>query len=372
MGKLGRYQHPDIGPEQSTSIVRTIDENIGDTLDKGDREELATLLGHDDADSGAFKQKLTALKRYGLLEGRGKLSTTELAGRVVGDDQGVYREMLENVPLLDTAYEQFDGEPVESLAWRSFLEEEAGIEGGADEIPGASRLRDIYLEFVRLIPDEQTSEESTELLDKERDFDYYIEKLDNPNTRKPAFDALNRNLSEKKLADAEPLKVVLKWIQEDKYPDNRAEVFRLLRTICQNNKLERLNSGKQDEVVELLYRKQDALSDPENYDYKPLKYILDILEIIHPDDIVETWWELLLRRLKDGDEASSWEVSDFALGELGNRLLDKRGTNNEISIEFYEDLSDDAENTVWELMAEDENETLQEDCEFLLEKMDVL
>lgn len=372
MGKLGRYQYPDIGPEQATSIVRTIDENIGDTLDKGNREELATLLGHEDADSGAFKQKLTALKRYGLLEGRGKLSTTELADQVVANDQKVYREMLENVPLLDAAYDQFGGEPVESPAWESFLEEEAGVESGSDEIPGASRVRKFYLEFVQLIPDEQAGEESSEFLDKEQDFDYYVGKLDNPHTRKPAFDALDRNLSEKRLADAEPLDEVLEWIREDEYPDHRSEMFRLLGTICYYNDLGRLSSQKRSEVIELLYKKQDELSQPEKYDERPLREVLSMLEEFHPDDLVERWWALLLKRLKQGVKDSDPNVRMFARNDLADRLLIVGRSSEDVAREFYDELADEAEDTLWGMMAETSDEALRRDCEYLLEKMDVL
>lgn len=368
MGKIGEYRYPEIGPEEATSIIHTVKNNIGDTVEKNDREKLANLLGHEDAESGAFKQKLAALKQYNLLEGRGTLGTTELADRAVDGESSVYKEMLNHVHLLNRAFNYFDGEPVGRPEWESYLEQHTRIGEGVDDIPAANKIRNIYLEFVRLIPEDSPGEDSEDVLDKEREFDYYVKKLDNDKTREPALDALTSKLKEKRLPDADPLDTLLEFIREAKYPDHQSDFFYLLRVICEKNDLDHLN--RREEVVKLLYDRMEKYSEHHNVanNQRSLSYILDTLQVLHPEDLVSQWWDLYMDRLREGAELPNEDMRKFAKSQLADRLMRGR---DEFTQEFYEEFADDAEDKLWTTMAEAEEERLREDCKWTLNTMGV-
>jgi hypothetical protein len=364
MGQIGRFTYPEIGPREAAEVLQVIRGEIGETIQQEDRERLADLLGHESADSGAFKQKLSALKKYGLLKGRGSLQTTPLANRLIHNTGDAFEEMLNNVDILNHAYKHFKGEKVQRSEWENFLEETVGLQEGVDEISGSEKLYEIYLEFVGLI---QTDAE--EYLDKKREFNYYIEKLDNPNTRDPAIQALNTNLRERRLPDEEPLQVILDFVREEEYPDHLSEFYELLRIICENNRLDRKH---REEIEDLLYEKLDIYTSEEYIGKRKnsQKTILNIQEELKPKNIVDEWWDLLLQKLVEGNEIPNNDMRDFVRHELSNRLMVK---DTEIRREFYDTKADEAEDKLWDLMAEAEgSHNLKEDCEFLLQRLGVL
>lgn len=364
MGKIGRYTYPEIGPKEAETIVQRIRSDFGETITKEDREDLAVMIGHESADSGAFKQKLSALKKYGLLKGRGNLQTSELADRLIQNNRSTYREMLDNVELLNAAYNHFNGKPVKQPEWESYLEKYTGLKEGVEEIRGSEKLRDIYQEFVYQIP----SEEETKVLDKERDFNYYIEKLGNPNTRQLAINALRSNLRSKRLPDDEPVDVILEYIRDETYPEQLSDFYDLLRVICRQNDL---LPKKENQVVGLLYEKLDKYTAVEHIGkYQDSReIILDILEQLRPEGIVDKWWDLLIQTLIEGNEIPNKEMRYFATRRLSERLM---VNDTEIRKEFFNRRADKAEDELWNLMAKSANDNLLEDCEYLLNRMDVL
>lgn len=382
MGKLAGYPYPEIGPTEAAKIAETIKGKIGDKLEKNDREKLADILGHQSADSGAFRQKLTALKRYGLLEGRGTLHTTELADRLVEGDESVYRDMLEEVYLLNEAYKWFNGrnpgstvfttnsvwrkDKSQTKTWDVFLKEVIGTNA---EVP--SKLEGHYKEFVDLIPSGSHQEEPIEYLDKEREYEYYIKKLNNPNTRGPAVDALKTKLQSKKIPDSEPLDKVLNILRGEQYPEYQDQFYQLLKIICSTNDIDRFEEDKRDEVIDFLYNRLRRYSQGENITDRgnSRELILNTLEVLSPDDLVDELWDLLINRLQQGIRQSNEEMRKFANRELANRLLSGR---DDIVFEFYENKADEAEDRLWEIMSSTNDEELQEDCESLLGKMGVL
>jgi hypothetical protein len=374
MGKFGGYPYPEIGPEEATKVIEVIKEQIGDTIEQTDREKLAKALGHQSADSGAFRQKLTALKRYNLLEGRGTLQTTELADRLVNGDDSVYREMLREVHLLNEAFDYFERRPVSHSyrkSWDDFVEDVLQESG---EYP--SKLKEYYEEFLGLLPDEERSKArkqdgSDEYLDKEREFKYYTERLDNENTRGAAITALNRQLSSKKIPDEEPLDYILEVLREERYPESQTEFFNLLRTVCENNDLDRFEEDKRSEVIDFLYGRLQEYTDEGNYRNREnsVNEILDTLEILYPDDLIDVWWDLLTSRLIEGANESNNSLRRFAYRDLTNRLVSGR---DDIVNEFFETKVDKAEDDLWETMAATDNENLRDDCQRILGKIGVL
>jgi len=374
MGKFGGYPYPEIGPEEATEIIKVIKEKIGETIEQSNREKLAKELDHQSADSGAFRQKLTALKRYNLLEGRGTLHTTELADRLINGDDSVYREMLKEIHLLNMAFDYFDGrEPSYnySKSWSGFVDEQLQVSG---EFP--PKLKNHYKEFLELLPDEERKkvreqEKSDEYLDKEREFKYYTQRLDNENTRAAAIDALDRRLSSKKIPDEEPLDYILEVLREERYPDSQTEFLDLLRTICENNDLDRFQEDKRSEVIEFLYKRLQEYTAEENYKDRKnsVDEILDTLEILYPDDLIDVWWNLLTSRLREGANESNRDLRRFAYRELINRLVSGR---DDIVNEFFETKVNEAEDDLWEIMASTDNKKLQDDCQRILRNIGVL
>lgn len=370
MGQLGRFRYPEIGPFEAENIIDLIISTFGDRIDKEDREDLADLLGHEDASSGAFKQKLTALKRYGLLEGRGTLGTTELAEKLRSNGPDVYMEMLRQVRILYEGYEYFDGQPVEKPEWESFLERKTNIQEGVDDIPEASKLRSIYLEFIQKLGSESIQSSDKDFLDKEREFYYYVEKLDNPNTRELALDALMSKLRSKQLPDSEPLDVLLEFIRDNEYPNQLPEFYFLLLVICRNNDLDGLEEGKRAEVIDLLYDRMMYYSNPDqiSQNKESLDHILDTLEQIEPDDLVLKWIDLLITSLKEGAESNNDDLRRFAHNDLAERLTNR---DNPITREFYEHHCDETEDEIWNIISESKSDKLRNDSEIVLRRMGV-
>lgn len=384
MGKIGPHEYPDIDPEEALSITKTILDHFGDKIEQEEREKLAGILGHEGADSGAFRNKLTALKRYGLFDGRGTLEATELADLAMDEESDLYRPMLQNIDIINDAYTFFDGQPVPMSDWIDYLE---NIESGTGlDRTEATKLRRIYLKFVERVPIREPSKTPKETLDIEREFEYYIDKLENPNTRDAALNALKSRLSSKRLPGPGPLDKVIQLIKNEKYPDSQTDLFYLLKLISENNVLEQWNvdvgdtllepsgndiNNKYQEVVEILNRKLWYYSDPNKVEINRelLNTILKIQEVLRPEDLVENWWKLLTTRIMNRAEHSGYHFKKFISDDLSARLLTG---NDSISNEFYEDYSEQAEDQLWQLMSEAEDEDIINECERILEMMGVI
>ena len=97
MGKIGSYTYPD---RKVTPIIESI-RLIGDKLrgNSAGIDVIASTLGYKSANNGAFQHTLNDLRKYGLIEGRGKeLKLSELALKVLVPHKGE-DAMEENLPL---------------------------------------------------------------------------------------------------------------------------------------------------------------------------------------------------------------------------------------------------------------------------------
>lgn len=378
MGKFGEYPYPEIGPKEAAHIARIIKENIGDTIEQSEREKLAELLDHQGADSGAFRQKLTALNRYGLLKGRGTLHTTELADRLVEGDETVYYDMLDQVHLLKEAYDWSDGREIpfghsrgysrknDPSTWRDFVRARIGID---EEFP--SKLKTHYEEFLELLPEEPRDDAEQNYLDKEREFKYYIDKLENENTRQPAIQALKSKISSKRIPDKDPLIKIIEILEEERFPHYQEDFFRILHLLCRNNDLDRFGEDQRDQVIDFLYEKLDQYTQEGTIEDREgsIGQILDTLEVIFPADLVDQLWTLLTERLQKASERENDNLRRFAVRDLAARLMTGR---DDVVTEFYETKQQEAEDELWDMMATTPDSDLQDDCEYILGRMDVL
>jgi hypothetical protein len=97
-----------------------------------DLDEVATTLNHISAKSGAFLLKLTALRAYGLIDGRGKIHITELGSTLAypkarSDEEVALEKAATSIPLWKELYFRFGV----NLPKQGFAEELAKITGAS-------------------------------------------------------------------------------------------------------------------------------------------------------------------------------------------------------------------------------------------------
>jgi hypothetical protein len=122
--------------------------------DVSDLKSLAVLLGHKSEKSGAFLAKMTFMRAYGLIEGRGAVRISEI-GKHIGfgtDDQKAeaIKKAILNIPLWNDLYAKFGV----NLPTDNFWAQLAKI--AVIEAPEAQRtaeqVRNAYLEDIRYLP----------------------------------------------------------------------------------------------------------------------------------------------------------------------------------------------------------------------------
>lgn len=172
MGKIGNYEYPDHDIEEAADIVETIDE-----YDITKHDLLAEKLGHSSAEGGAFRNKVTSLKRYGLLTGRGEIALTDRGEKVATpyDDQEERTALgsaVESINLFRRLYDRLDGEPPDDDLWYHLVElTDVDRSEAKEKAPRIQRLYSAghpYLREVKESEDEGRKEEA-EKDDQEED-----------------------------------------------------------------------------------------------------------------------------------------------------------------------------------------------------------
>lgn len=106
MAKIGSYYYPYLSIDDAIDIIELIDEK-----DIREKERLSTLLHHSSPESGTFKEKIIALRRYGLVSDSEELSLTDLARTILqkGSDSEEGRRCIQkalyNIDLLRELYQ---------------------------------------------------------------------------------------------------------------------------------------------------------------------------------------------------------------------------------------------------------------------------
>ncbi|MFH0961409.1 MAG: hypothetical protein V1820_01875 [archaeon] len=118
MGKLGQYDYPDLSFTLALQSVKELDSKL-----KGDEmtlEGMSSALGHGTHKSGGFLMKIADLRRFGLLSGRGKMTLSDLAKRILyptnpEEERAALTEAFMSVQLFKEIYNRFGAtEPSES------------------------------------------------------------------------------------------------------------------------------------------------------------------------------------------------------------------------------------------------------------------
>jgi hypothetical protein len=132
--RIGRYSVPPIRLHPTLiDAVRRLYSRFQDK-EVGDLNEVATTLNHTSAKSGAFLLKLTALRAYGLIDGRGKIHITELGASLAypkdrSEEEKALERAVTNIPLWKELYLRFGT----TLPKQGFAEELAKITGATLE-----------------------------------------------------------------------------------------------------------------------------------------------------------------------------------------------------------------------------------------------
>ena len=159
MGSINSHKYPEHDIEQAVEITETI-HNKG--ISKP--ELLAEQLGHSSVDGGAFRNKLTSLRRYGLITGRGEIELTPLAKKVVSpkpnstEREDAIAESILNIELLKKLYNELDYETPEDDFWFQIVEITDSERSEAKN--KAPKIRDLYetgLKYVDKTADSESA-----------------------------------------------------------------------------------------------------------------------------------------------------------------------------------------------------------------------
>jgi hypothetical protein len=128
-----------------------------------DLNEVATTLNHVSAKSGAFLLKLSALRAYGLINGRGKIHISELGASLAypkdrNEEEKALEKAVTNIPLWKELYSRFGT----TLPKEGFAEELAKITGATLEEAKVKEelIRKAYQEDLLLLSKPPTQEET--------------------------------------------------------------------------------------------------------------------------------------------------------------------------------------------------------------------
>lgn len=130
--RIGRYSVPPIRLYPTLiDAVRRMYNKFQDN-EVSDLNEVAAALNHTSAKSGAFLLKLTALRAYGLIDGRGKIHITELGSVLAypkdrSEEEKALEKAATNIPLWKELYLRFGV----TLPKQGFAEELAKITGAS-------------------------------------------------------------------------------------------------------------------------------------------------------------------------------------------------------------------------------------------------
>jgi len=157
MGSIDSQKYPDLSAREAVKIADLLVNTFGG--EPSSRNAFAQEVGHDSADSGAFKMKIADVRRYGLLPSRG-LEPTDLAHQVADsqsdrEEQEALFKMYQNIPLLNQLYNHLNGQTPSGDFWRILTEITSAEPKDAKE--AAPDVEHLYTQMLRVEPDEEDS-----------------------------------------------------------------------------------------------------------------------------------------------------------------------------------------------------------------------
>ena len=152
MGTIGTFEYPDYTLTDSIQVAQIIDDQF-----KGKVENQATLsatLGHKNVKSGGYIGKITALRRYGLVSGRGELTTTQLAKQILHpiseeEKTEAMAVAMENVELFKRIFERLGLTMPADTFWVDLVEITSEDRSVAQK--DAIRIRNLYMDGYKFL-----------------------------------------------------------------------------------------------------------------------------------------------------------------------------------------------------------------------------
>lgn len=159
MGKIGNLDYPDFKIHDAMEITKVIEDRFNGRVEN--QATLAQVLGHKTEKSGGFISKITALRRYGLVTGRGEIETTQLAKSIVypknqEEQTKAVVQAIENVELFKRIFERL-GEAMPSGDFWVDLVEITGAERGEAQ-KDAIKIRNLYVDGLEYMVSSRKAE----------------------------------------------------------------------------------------------------------------------------------------------------------------------------------------------------------------------
>jgi len=119
-----------------------------------DMKTLALLLGHKSEKSGTFLAKMTFLRAYGLIEGRGAVRVSEIGKNITfgtGEQKAeATKEAILNIPLWSELYAKFGANLPSENFWAQLRQ--IAVMEAPDAQRVAEDVRKAYQEDIRYLP----------------------------------------------------------------------------------------------------------------------------------------------------------------------------------------------------------------------------
>jgi hypothetical protein len=159
MGTIGNFEYPEYKITDSIQVAQIVEEQFKGKVEN--QAALAAALGHKTLKSGGYIGKITALRRYGLVSGRGELITTQLAKQILHpmseeEKTEAIAEAMENVELFKKIFERL-GETIPTDSFWVDLVEITGEDRSVAQ-KDAIKLRNLYMDGYRFLASARKAE----------------------------------------------------------------------------------------------------------------------------------------------------------------------------------------------------------------------
>jgi hypothetical protein len=159
MGTIGNFEYPDYTITDSIQVAQIIEDQFKGKVEN--QAALSAALGHKTVKSGGYIGKITALRRYGLVSGRGELTTTQLAKQILHpiseeEKTEAIAQAMENVELFKRILERLG----QTLPTDSFWVDLVEITGEDRSVAqkDAIRIRNLYMDGHRFLASARKAE----------------------------------------------------------------------------------------------------------------------------------------------------------------------------------------------------------------------
>lgn len=145
--KLGNYAYPDISLSESINDAKKIYDRFKD--EEVDSQLISETIGYR---GGTFLQRLSALRKYGLVNPRGKIRVTDLGKKITYPanqdvELSAIEEAVKNVELFKILYDKFGMELPKEKFWVNLV----NITGAEapDTQAKENTIRQIYTDSIK-------------------------------------------------------------------------------------------------------------------------------------------------------------------------------------------------------------------------------